>query len=88
MTRYVMVDVNTNQVENVIRWDGESQYIVQDNYILIQSDVASIGNIYNPTTREFVNSEVIPTPITELTPQEKLAQAGLTVDELKTLLGL
>ena len=28
-----------------------------------------------------------PTPI-ELTPQEKLANAGLTVDELKSLLGI
>jgi hypothetical protein len=28
-----------------------------------------------------------PVPV-ELTPQEKLANAGLTVDELKTLLGL
>ena len=30
---------------------------------------------------------IIPTPV-ELTPQEKLANAGLTVDELKSLLGL
>lgn len=31
---------------------------------------------------------VEPEPPKELTPQEKLANAGLTVDELKSLLGL
>lgn len=32
-------------------------------------------------------ADIIPEPV-ELTPQEKLASAGLSVDELKTLLGL
>lgn len=32
-------------------------------------------------------ADPLPEPV-ELTPQEKLAAAGLTVDELKTLLGL
>ena len=32
-------------------------------------------------------ADPIPEPV-ELTPQEKLASAGLTVDELKTLLGI
>jgi hypothetical protein len=32
-------------------------------------------------------ADPVPEPV-ELTPQEKLANAGLTVDELKTLLGL
>ena len=31
---------------------------------------------------------VEPEPVIELTPTEKLASAGLTVDELKSLLGL
>jgi hypothetical protein len=38
------------------------------------------GNIPEP-------ADIIPEPV-ELTPQEKLASAGLTVDELKVLLGI
>jgi hypothetical protein len=45
------------------------------------------------TTNEITEHEDAPVDydapvITELTPQEKLANAGLSVDELKTLLGI
>jgi hypothetical protein len=54
--------------------DAEGTY--QDEY----KDWLAEGNTPNPYTPP-------PTP-TPLTPQEKLAAAGLSVDELKTLLGL
>jgi hypothetical protein len=41
---------------------------------------------YDPTTEEFKNFLVATRPT--LTPQQKLDDLGLTVDDLKTLLGL
>ncbi len=85
MAKYVLVDQITNIVNNIVEWDGQSLYIPPDNCILIQTDVASVGDIYNTETQEFIR------PISvrdEPTAEQKLANAGLTVEELKTLLGL
>lgn len=45
------------------------------------------GNTPNPYVPPPEPADPLPEPV-ELTPQEKLANAGLSVDELKTLLGL
>jgi len=46
--------------------------------------------LIEPTAEEIaeIESRPQPEPAPELTPEEKLAAAGLTVDELKELLGL
>ena len=88
MAKYATLDTNTNQVENIIEWDGVSLYTPSDNCILIQSDTACIGDTYNPITGQFIKPIIIEELPKVLTAEEKLAQAGLTVDELKTLLGL
>lgn len=71
---------------------------INDSVIIRISDGASIPN--DPDNTDYAaylkwynegNTPLPPDPEpepVELTPQEKLANAGLTVDELKTLLGL
>ena len=49
-------------------------------------DTVAYRNYYNKSKRTF---GVCPAPVvTPLTPEQKLAKTGLTVDELKVLLGL
>lgn len=83
-----MIDTTTNIVGNVIEWDGETLYTPPENCILLQSDVAAMGDTYNPDTQEFIRPVITIEEPPLLTPEQKLANAGLTVDELKTLLGL
>ena len=71
-----------NKVTSVLNTDTGSQIPFDTantdyaNYLIWLSE----GNEPEP-------ADPIPEPV-ELTPQEKLASAGLTVDELKTLLGI
>ena len=88
MAKYAMVDITTNYVGNIIEWDGTSLYEPPDNCILIPADNAGMGDTFDPTTGQFMKPIIIEEPPKVLTAEEKLAQAGLTVDELKTLLGL
>ena len=83
-----MVDITTNYVGNIIEWDGTSLYEPPDNCILIPADNAGMGDTFDPTTGQFMKPVIIEEPPKVLTTEEKLAQAGLTVEELKTLLGL
>jgi len=88
MTKYAMVDTITNYVGNIIEWDGTSLYEPPENCILLPADNAGVGDTYDPITGQFIKPTIIEELPKVLTAEEKLAQAGLTVDELKTLLGL
>ena len=66
----------TNTVVYRINDDGFSE----SHLVEVIADWLSEGNTPDP-------ADPIPEPV-ELTPQEKLANAGLTVDELKELLGI
>jgi hypothetical protein len=59
-----------------------------EDVIALASDEGQIGWTYDNGTFTDPNPPVIPEPLPEPTPQEKLANAGLSVDELKVLLGL
>lgn len=59
MKRYPIIDVATNIVINVSQWDGVTPWSPGEGFIAIQSDVAEIGDIYNPETGEFTKPEVV-----------------------------
>ena len=90
MKNYAIID-STNTVINVVVWDGESPWTPSQDCIVVaipEDSSAGIGWTY-------VDGEFIapprpepPAPSAPLTPAEKLAASGLTVAELKELLGL
>lgn len=53
--RYALVKQETNTVENVIVWDGESPYEVPGHVkvLLPEDSSVDIGYIYNPENNEF-----------------------------------
>lgn len=78
---------NNNNVVNVIVWDdtciapeGLTAVVLEDNYPVQPNFIKNEdGTFYNPNPPQ----EVLPK-----TAEEKLEMSGLTVDELKQLLGL
>lgn len=74
--------VKNGVVENVVAWDGQTEYDPGPDYTLVETSEASIGCLYDGVS--FTSPPVPPPP----TAEEKLAASGLTVDELKQLLGL
>lgn len=90
-TRYAIIDgIN---VINVVEYEnppGNPPPGFSDNIIAVESAVVSPGWTY--VDDKFIEPPLmsvapVPTPI-PLTPQEKLAAAGISVNELKELLGL
>lgn len=59
--------------------DGSQDHLIPDNFIQITDEEAQ--NI----RAEQIANQPVPVP---LTPAEKLANAGLSIDELKELLGI
>lgn len=61
---YAIIDTTTNYVVNTIAWDGEAQFDPGVGFILVQSDIASIGWSYidgvfvSPTVEQPSNSEL------------------------------
>ena len=89
MKNYAIIDA-TNTVINAVVWDGKPPWAPPENCIAVaipKDSSAGIGWTY-------VNGQFIappqpePEPVVELTTAEKLAASGLTVAELKELLGL
>jgi hypothetical protein len=88
LIRHVILKENT--VVNVIEYETLQTGCPEglEDVIAMASDEGQIGWTYANNTFTDPNPTVVPEPLPELTPQEKLANAGLSVDELKLLLGI
>ena len=84
------VILKDNVVVNVIEYETIQNGCPEglEDVIALASDEGQIGWTYANGTFTDPNPPVIQEPLPELTPAEKLANAGLSVDELKVLLGL
>jgi len=92
MEKAVLIN-SENVVVNLIVWDETCVAPEGTTAIVLDPDVSGLtaGWIWDGTNFINPNPPPEPEPIPEpepLTPQEKLETAGLTVEELKALLGL
>lgn len=60
---FAVVDKNTNLVTNIILWDGESDFSVDDDVILVETDSASVGWSYE--NNNFTPPKVIDIPMSD-----------------------
>jgi len=88
LIRHVILKDNT--VVNAIEYDSVQTGCPEglEDVIALASDEGQIGWIYNNGVFTDPNPPVVREPLPELTPLQKLTSAGLTVDELKELLGI
>ena len=84
------VILKDNVVVNVIEYESVQTGCPEglEDVVALASDEGQIGWTYDNNTFTDANPPVVLEPLPELTPQEKLANAGLSVDELKLLLGI
>jgi len=84
------VILKDNVVVNVIEYENIQTGCPEglEDVIALASDEGQIGWTYANNTFADPNPPVVQEPLPELTPAEKLVNAGLSVDELKVLLGL
>lgn len=61
MFQYAIVNDSTGLVENIIIWDGVSDWSAPDGFEVVQSDVAGIGWSYGD--KQFVAPDLPPLPI-------------------------
>jgi hypothetical protein len=90
MKNYAIID-STNTVINVVVWDGKPPWTPPDDCIAVAiPDGSNTGIGWTYVDGEFIAppQPEPPAPPAPLTPAEKLAQSGLSVAELKELLGL
>jgi len=50
---FAVVDAATNIVVNIIVWEG-GEWLPPRNHLVIKSDTANIGDIYDPATKTFI----------------------------------
>jgi len=84
------VILKDNVVVNVIEYESVQTGCPEglEDVIALASEEGQIGWTYANNTFTDPNPPVAFEPLPELTPAEKLANAGLSVDELKILLGI
>lgn len=96
---YAIIDNQSLKVLGIILWDGENDWRPPEGTFVIKLTEEQLQHVtvdWKYIDEEFVPDpedvqEVIQEPLSEpepLTPEQKLESAGLTVDELKQLLGL
>ena len=88
LIRHVILKDNT--VVNAIEYDSIQTGCPEglEDVIALASDEGQIGWIYDNGIFTDPNPPIAREPLSELTPLQKLTSAGLTVDELKELLGI
>jgi hypothetical protein len=88
LIRHVILKNNT--VVNAIEYETLQTGCPEglEDVIALASDEGQIGWVYDNGIFTDPNPPVAREPLPELTPLQKLASAGLTVDELKELLGI
>lgn len=69
MKTYAVINSKSTVVENVILWDGETEWAPPEGYIALESDVAGIG-------WKYLKGELVapPAQIAKPTPEEILAK--------------
>lgn len=55
--RWAMVNRETNIVENICNWDGTDRWSPPQGFYMIQTDIASIGDLYDLVTKAFTKNE-------------------------------
>lgn len=48
-----MVNTQTNVVDNVCNWDGTNRWSPPSGHLMVQSDTANSGDIYDPSSKTF-----------------------------------
>ena len=88
LIRHVILKDNT--VVNAIEYDSIQTGCPEglEDVIALASDEGQIGWVYDNGVFTDPNPPVAREPLPERTPLQKLTSAGLTVDELKELLGI
>ena len=86
---YAIIDATT-LVINIVIWDGLPPWTPPKNCIAVAIPTGSNAGIgWTYANGQFIAPpQPDPEPVVELTPAEKLAASGLTVAELKELLGI
>lgn len=52
--RYAIITDDTFLVDNVIIYDGVSEWAPQEGFFMIETDIGDIGDTYDPETGEFI----------------------------------
>ena len=53
MANFAIIDNETKKVVNVVVWEGE-EWLPPRNHLVIESNVANIGDIYDVTRQSFI----------------------------------
>lgn len=89
--RHVVVDTN-GDVVNVVEWDGQTDWLPDDTTHIVYKYDGEVGAGWHWNNGSPINPNPPPMPpvlsAEPKSPAEKLALAGLTVNDLKTLLNL
>ena len=57
MYRYAMIDPITNLVKNVVIWDGKKEWSPAKTHLMVKSDLANIGDKFDPKTDSFISPQ-------------------------------
>ncbi len=61
MLRYAVIHRASLEVQNVILWDGESQWSPPQGYFVVQNDYAAVSDVYDPDSKSFLRAPQITT---------------------------
>lgn len=83
VTRYAIINRDTNVVENIVMWDGRSNWAPPENCIAERVDDAYVGTGMRKTEEGFVHVAQLPTKKTmeEYLREKYLADEGVLPDE-------